>query len=66
MKKKIISKKLFLTISGIITVVANNYFDLKLDTETVFGVVSMVSAYVIGQGYVDGKKAQKEEIKNGG
>lgn len=55
----ITSKKFIVTVSGVIVVIANDYFGLKLDNETVFGIVTMVSTYVLGQAHVDGKKVQK-------
>lgn len=60
-KEKLSSRKFLVTFAGIITVISNNYFDLKLSQDTVFGVVSMIAAYVLGQGYADGKKAEKGE-----
>lgn len=56
MKAKLSSRKFLLTVAGVITVVANNYFGLKLSDDTVFGVVSMVAAYVLGQSHVDAKQ----------
>jgi hypothetical protein len=61
MKAKLTSRKFLVTIAGVITVIANNYFDLKLSEDSVFGIVSMVAAYVLGQSHVDAKKAQKGE-----
>lgn len=57
--KKLLSRKLLVTIAGVIVVIGNDYFNLKLSNDTVFGVVSMIAAYVLGQGYVDGKKEAK-------
>lgn len=59
MMKKLASRKLLITLAGVITVIGNDYFGLKLSNDTVFGVVSMIAAYVLGQGYVDGKKEVK-------
>lgn len=59
MKAKLGSRKFLMTVAGVITVLANNYFDLKLSTDTVFGVVTMVAAYVLGQSHVDAKNVQK-------
>lgn len=59
MKKKLGSRKFLVTLAGVLTVIANDYFDLGLDKDTVFGVVSMVAAYVLGQGYVDAKKVKE-------
>jgi cyanophycinase-like exopeptidase len=56
MKKKLGSRKFLVTLAGVLTVIANDYFGFGLDKDTVFGIVSMVAAYVLGQGYVDAKK----------
>lgn len=57
-KETITSKKFLVTLSGIVVVIANDYFGFNLDKETVFGVVTMVTGYVLGQAHVDGKKVQ--------
>lgn len=57
-KETITSKKFLVTVSGVIVVIGNDYFGFNLDKETVIGVVTMVSAYVLGQAHVDGKKVQ--------
>jgi hypothetical protein len=54
--KFLTSRKFLVTVAGVITVVANNYFDLKLDNDSVFAIVSLVAAYVLGQSHVDAKK----------
>ncbi|WP_419955950.1 hypothetical protein ACN6MT_11415 [Neobacillus niacini] len=59
LKAKLSSRKFLVTLAGVITVIANDYFQLGLNGETVFAVVSMVASYVLGQGYVDGKKVLK-------
>ncbi|MCM3763429.1 hypothetical protein [Neobacillus niacini] len=56
MKKKLGSRKFLVTVAGVITVIANDYFELGLDRESVFSIVSMVAAYVLGQAHVDSKK----------
>lgn len=58
MKAKLGSRKFLVTLAGVITVVANNYFDLKLSNESVLGIVSMIAAYVLGQAHVDAKKGE--------
>ncbi|SMQ76003.1 hypothetical protein SAMN05444673_2608 [Bacillus sp. OV166] len=63
MKKKLSSRKFLVTIAGVITVVANDYFNLKLDNNTVLSLVSLVAAYVLGQAHVDAKNAHKGEGK---
>lgn len=62
-KETLSSRKFIVTLAGVITVIANDYFQLGLNQETVLSVVSMVVGYVLGQGYVDGKKALKGEGK---
>lgn len=60
MKKKLSSRKFLVTLAGVITVILNDYFDFGLNEDSVFALVSMVAAYVLGQGYVDGKKKESE------
>jgi hypothetical protein len=61
MIKKLASRKFIVTVAGVITVVANDYFQLGLEKETVVSVVSLIASYILGQGYVDGKKAVRGE-----
>jgi hypothetical protein len=56
LKKKLSSRKLIITVSGIITVIANDYYNLGLEQESVLSVVGLMATYVLGQGYVDGKE----------
>jgi hypothetical protein len=58
MKNKLSSRKFLVTLAGVVTVIANDYFNLKLDNDSVFAVVSMVAAYVLGQSHVDAKKVK--------
>jgi hypothetical protein len=60
LKETLTSRKFLVTISGVIVVIGNDYFNLGLDKETVFSVVSLAASYILGQGIVDAKKAQKE------
>jgi hypothetical protein len=55
LKEKLSSRKLLVTVAGVVTVIANDYFGLGLNGESVFAIVSMAASYVLGQGYVDGK-----------
>lgn len=61
MKKKLSSRKFLVTLAGVLTVVFNDYFGFGLNGDTVFALVSMIAAYVLGQGYVDGKKQEGEK-----
>jgi hypothetical protein len=56
MKEKLSSRKFLFTVAGVIVVIGNSYFSLHLSNESVFGVVSMIAAYVLGQSHVDAKK----------
>jgi hypothetical protein len=58
MKKKLSSRKFLVTVAGVITVIANDYFDLGLNGDSVFAIVSMVAAYILGEGYADGKRKE--------
>ncbi|MDF2792070.1 MAG: hypothetical protein K0S80_5172 [Neobacillus sp.] len=59
MKNKLSSRKFIVTVAGVITVIANDYFKLGLDKESVVSVVSLIAAYVLGQAHVDAKKVAK-------
>jgi len=63
MREKLSSRKFLVTVAGIITVIGNDYFELGLSKESVFSVVSVIAAYVLGEGYADGKRALKGEDK---
>jgi uncharacterized membrane protein len=54
--KFLASRKFLVTIAGVITVIANKYFGLNLDSDSVFSIVTLVAAYVVGQSHVDAKK----------
>jgi hypothetical protein len=56
MKKKLGSRKFLVTAAGVLTVIANDYFNLGLNGDSVFAIVSMIAAYVLGQSHVDAKK----------
>jgi hypothetical protein len=58
-KQTLTSRKFHATLAGVIVVIGNDYFGLHLSNETVFGVVSMVAAYVLGTAYEDGKNTNK-------
>jgi hypothetical protein len=55
LKKKLSSRKFIITVSGVITVIANDYYNLGLDNQSVVTMVGLMASYVLGQGYVDGK-----------
>lgn len=59
LKEKLGSRKFLVTIAGIVVVIGNEYFGFHLSNDSVFSIVSMIASYVLGQGYVDGKKAGK-------
>jgi hypothetical protein len=61
MKKKLTSRKFLVTLAGVLTVIANDYFGLGLKGDSVFALVSMISAYVLGQSYADSKKSKGSE-----
>jgi hypothetical protein len=54
--KFLTSRKFLVTVAGIITVIANDYFKLGLDKDSVLSIVSIIAAYVLGQSHVDAKK----------
>lgn len=57
--EKFKSRKFLTTLAGVITVIANDMFDLGLDGDTILALVTLVAGYVVGQGYVDGKRVDK-------
>jgi hypothetical protein len=59
MMNKFKSRKFLTTVAGVITVIANDLFELGLDGDTILALVTLVAGYVVGQGYVDGKKVDK-------
>lgn len=59
LKETITSRKFLITVVGVVVVIGNDYFGLHLNKDTIIGTVTMISSYVLGQGYVDGKKASK-------
>lgn len=58
------SKKFWMSIAGVVAVVASEY--LGLPEDTVMQVAGIIIAYVLGQGIADhGKEAKKLEYDNG-
>ncbi len=55
---KLKSRKFWMVAAGAALTVANDGLGLGLPAETILGVVGMISAYVVGQGYVDGQSAR--------
>jgi uncharacterized membrane protein len=55
-KEKLSSRKFMVTLAGVITVIANDYFGIGFEKETILSVVGLMMSYVVGQGYVDGKE----------
>jgi hypothetical protein len=58
-KQTLTSRKFLATLAGVIVVIGNQYFGLHLSNDSVLGVVTMVSAYVLGTAYEDGKNTNK-------
>ena len=56
--EKLKSRKLWVAILALLVELANAFFDLRWSTEQVLGIAAPAVAYVLGQGYVDGKAAE--------
>lgn len=54
-----ISKKLTITSVTLIVILANKFFDLKLDDMMIQTLVQLVMVYVVGQSAVDAVKSIK-------
>jgi hypothetical protein len=53
--KFIKSRKFVATVAGVVTVIANEAFGMKLDNESVVSIVALIMTYVLGQSHVDSK-----------
>lgn len=56
--EKLKSRKFWMAVVGAGLVVANEGLGLNLPEEAVMTVAGMLIAYILGQAYVDGKKAE--------
>lgn len=56
MRNKLKSRKFIATLAGVLTVIGNEVFNLKLSNESVISIVTLVITYVLGQSHVDSKK----------
>jgi hypothetical protein len=53
------SRKLWTLIGTALFVILTDILGLKIEEETYWAVVSLAVSYILGQGYADGKKAEK-------
>ena len=51
-----VSKKMFTAIATAVLLVLTDGLGMKLDTETILGVVGVAATYITGQTFVDVKK----------
>lgn len=58
--KKLLSKKLFFAVFGVVVVLLNEVFGLKLDEETLWLLATIIASYIFGQGAVDVAAQVKE------
>jgi len=58
MKSKLFSRKFILTVATALLTVLNDGLGLNLPSESILTITGVVAAYVIGQGYVDGKEKE--------
>ena len=58
MVEKMKSRKFILTVVTALLTIANDGFGLGLPTTSILTITSLVTAYVLGQGYVDGQAAK--------
>lgn len=56
--QKLKSRKFILTVATAILTVCNDGLGLGLPSESIMQIVGLVAAYVVGQGYVDGKEKE--------
>lgn len=57
--KKLLSRKLWVALAGILVPVINRKTGLGLDPLEVAGIATAASAYVLGEAHVDAKRAEK-------
>jgi len=65
MPEKLKSRKLWAFIGTILIILANYIFALKMPMDALMSLVGMSSAYILGQGYVDGKQQPVKELPIG-
>ena len=56
------SRKLWVTTGSMLLMFLNDRYQLGIDSETIIGMSGLGAAYVIGQSYVDGKKAEPASL----
>lgn len=59
-RSKWASRKLWALIGSALFVILTDIYDIPIDEETYWAVVTLVVSYILGQGYVDAKQAEKK------
>lgn len=60
MPEAIKSRKFWVTIGSIVSVLASQYFGVEIDPAAIVGLAGIVLSYNVGQGWVDKSVAQAE------
>jgi hypothetical protein len=60
-RSKWASRKLWTLLGSALFVVLTDILNIKIDEETYWAIVTLAVSYILGQGYVDGKKHEKEQ-----
>lgn len=66
MKKKLTSRKLWMSIVSAALVIANEGFDLGISNESVMAFAAIVMSFIFSQGYVDAKEKKVETYGDSG
>lgn len=59
---RLTSRKLWVFVASFIAVLVNYIFNLKMPDQALYSLVGITSAYILGQGYVDGKQQPIKEL----
>lgn len=59
-KHWLLSRKFWLAIVTVVTMIFSDKLDLELDPETVVAIILPIVAYILGEAYVDAKAVKKE------
>lgn len=59
-RSKWASRKLWTLIGSALFVILTDIFEVPIDEETYWAVVTLAVSYILGQGYVDAKRAENK------
>ena len=60
-RSKWASRKLWTLLGSALFVILTDILNIKIDEDTYWAVVTLAASYILGQGYADGKKYEKEQ-----